>query len=99
MNQGNSSLIQLFLIEELVFNGVLVDESAHARACVPSNIRRVDVDFSQHLDHFVLVTCVRFCAWSSSSEVSYFLMSIRWNIDGRKRETVRDFEDTVFVQA
>lgn len=55
VHQGNRPLVGVFLVEELVLNCVQVDEIAHARACVPANVVRVDVHFPQKLDHLVLV--------------------------------------------
>lgn len=41
--QRHRLLGRLFLVEELVLNHVCVDKVAHARACVPSNVVRINI--------------------------------------------------------
>ena len=55
MNQSHCPLVQLLLIGILVFDHVDIDEVAQIGAGVPSSIISVHVDFSQLLDHFILI--------------------------------------------
>ena len=55
MYQSDRPLIQIFLIVVLVLDEIRVDETAQVCAGIPPDIVGVDIDFSQHSDHFCLV--------------------------------------------
>lgn len=99
MYQGDCPLIQLFLVEELVLDSVEVHERAHARAGVPTDVGCVDIDFSEHLNHFILVAGIRFRSRCGCSKIAYFLMAILRDIHSREREAIRDLKDAVLVHA
>lgn len=96
MNQGNSSLVELFLIMVLIFNHVGVDEVAQIGAGVPAHVVGIYIDFPELLDHFHLVGCVCFGAGSSGGEIRGGIVVVMafggWQIDGGKGEGVGDLE-------
>jgi hypothetical protein len=69
MHQGDRSFVELLLIVELVLDQAGIDEVAHIRAGVPSHIVRINVDFSQALDHLILICHIRFRPWSCGGKV------------------------------
>lgn len=94
VNQGNSAFVGIFLKEELVFDGVQVDEVAHACARVPADIIRIHVHFSEELDHLVLIGDVRLGAGCCGRKVCAVVAMIvgGGGVDGREREARSNFE-------
>lgn len=103
MNQGHCPLIQILLIEILVFDHVEVHEVAQVCASVPSGIIGVHVDFSQLLDHLVLVCgiCLRSRGGCSKIRSRIIIMvAVCWGgFDSRKWERVGDFKSCCFIHA
>ena len=103
MDDGNCPLVQLLLIEELIFDHGDVHEVPQVGAGIPSSVIRVHVDLPQLFDHFCLVICVRFCPRGSCSHVQrciIVMMSIcSGYFDSREGEGVGDFERRGLVHA
>lgn len=96
VDDGNCSLIELFLIMVLIFNHIRIDEIAQIGAGVPAYVIGINVDFPELLDHFDLVGSVCFCARSGGGEIRRRIVVVmaigRRKIDGGKGEGVSDLE-------
>lgn len=101
VHEGHSSLVQLLLVVVLVLDDVHVDEVPHVRAGIPPNVVRIDVDFSQHLDHLILVDSVRLGSGRRSRSIlgRGIQMGLWGCLDDRERETVGQLEVALDVHA
>lgn len=102
MHQRHRPLIQFLLIKELVLNHVRIDEIAHARTCVPSDIVSVNVDLAQELEHLCLVRGICLCARRGGRQVLCVVVLVAVggrDVDSWEGEAVCDFESAVDFHA
>lgn len=100
VDEGDGTLVHLLLVEELVLDGVEVDEVAHAGAGVPADILGVNVDLAQELDHLVLVGDIGLGARSGGSGALLGIMrALGGHVDGGEGEAVGDLQRAVDVHA
>lgn len=104
MNQRNCLLVQLLLVEELVFDQTRVDEVAHIRACIPSHVIGVHVNLSQILDHLVGVCYVCLGSWCCCCKIrgGHVVVGVRirgCDICRGEGERVGDFESRIYIHS
>lgn len=94
MDKSDGPFIEFLLVEKLVLDNVQVDKVAHVRASVPSDILSIDIDFTEHTNHFSLIGSV--CLGARSSSGSIWCGSVKVRLGGHfhdgERECVCDFE-------
>ena len=98
MNQSHDAVI-VPLVVVLILDEAEVDEVAHSRARVPTDVVGVDVDLLQMSYHVILVYDVGLCTRGCGSKAGgVILVAINaGDIDSGKGESVRDLEDTIVV--
>lgn len=87
----------------LIFDHRRIDEVPQIRACIPSSIVGIHVNFPQFLDHFRLVASIGLGSRCSCREVRggiVVVVSVRsWNFNGGEGEGVGNFEVCSLVHA
>ena len=69
MNQCHCPLIQLLLVKILVFDRVEIHKVAEIGAGIPSSVVGIHVDFSELLDHLILICGICFCSRRGCSKI------------------------------